>query len=35
MKSGAAPGIFEVAKTELKSELKDIISELESLIESA
>lgn len=35
MKSEATPDLFEVAKSELKSELKDIVSELESLIESA
>lgn len=36
-KSGSAPdfNVFDVAKTEIKSELKDIVAELESLIESA
>jgi len=35
MKSETTPGFLEVAKVELKSELKDIVAELESLIESA
>ena len=35
MKPEGTPDFFEVAKDELKSELKDIVSELESLIESA
>ena len=34
-KADSTPDFLEVAKSELKSELKDIVSELESLIESA